>query len=467
MAIPRRINGISSDTMKLLRAGEGQRADFKRTPDAISADDLVAFANSDVGGSILAGVDERAGLGGVQTGHVVGCDVSDGSILQVTNKALSCLPPVAIIVSTENLAKVPFLRIDIPASSTKPHCTPKGLYCRRDGVRNRPLHPSELLRIFLESEARVFAERFEAAADRITEELSLLEGSLDGSISEMGRKLGWTGSRLNNTESTLSSIETAVQRLDMEAGDLTKRIRAMFRQDKRQDPIYDRERKKLFDQVVDQLQKDKKLFATLRSGTRVGVNASGKTAEELSPDDLKALLNEAIEVVGKLERAKYSIEVKKPAEFSSVEITAIAKLVIEGDEVIDGIEQRLLTADLLGSIRYEMKIVGTGALKKPATTYSKRVFDKAKASVPLTDYPLELGWIFLQQEHRSMGQMQLLVRMLVEMGGEAGLFATARASNEKMQRILVKQDFVRHGESYPSNRKVGEKIALFIRPANN
>jgi len=96
------------------------------------------------------------------------CDVNDATILQIANKALNCIPPVAIRVHIENLSSLPFLRIHVPSSSTKPHCTPKGVYSRRDGSRNRPLHPGELLKMFLESESRAFAERFESAADRIT-----------------------------------------------------------------------------------------------------------------------------------------------------------------------------------------------------------------------------------------------------------------------------------------------------------
>jgi predicted HTH transcriptional regulator len=206
MAAPKRTKGISAHTTNLLREGESERSDFKRAPAAVSTDDLVAFANSEAGGSILAGVDERASPEGVQVGFVVGCDVGDEAILQIANKALSCLPPVAIEVSIENLSKVPFLRIDVPSSSTKPHCTPKGVYCRRDGSRNRPLHPSELLRIFLESESRAFAERFESAASRIAKDLSQLEKTLEDSIDDMGSKLGWAEYKLGDTESTLDSI---------------------------------------------------------------------------------------------------------------------------------------------------------------------------------------------------------------------------------------------------------------------
>ena len=236
MATPKRLKTVSSATQTLLLQGESERADFKRAPAGISADDLVAFANSNTGGTILAGVDECTGTDGAQVGVVVGCDVNDAVILQIVNKALSCLPPIALEVQIENLGTLPFLRIDVPSSATKPHCTPKGVYCRRDGSRNRALHPSEILQIFLESEARAFAEKFEAAAGRISDDLANLEESLDSSIQSMADQLGWADSKLGDTESLLSSILAYVSRLNTETNDVTTRLRTLFRQDKREDP---------------------------------------------------------------------------------------------------------------------------------------------------------------------------------------------------------------------------------------
>jgi len=466
MAAPKRTKGISAHTAKLLREGESERCDFKRAPEGISSDDLVSFANGEVRGSIFAGVNERAGSGGAQVGFVVGCDVSDAAILQITNKALSCFPPIAIQVFIENLGKLPFLRIDVPPSTTKPHCTPKGVYCRRDGSRNRALHPGELLKIFLDSESRAFTERFESAANRITKDLAELEDTLDGSIKAMADQLGWADSKLGDTESTLDSILAYAQRLNTETSDLTTRIRAMFRQDKRKDPIYDRERKKLLDELVDQLHKDKNLLTSVKAGKSATLTAKGKAAEELTQDDLSAIFREALKITTeRVEREKYVIEVKKPNEIQRPALRDIAKLIADGGEVAEGIEQRLETADALGIIRHEEALVGTAALKKPATNYRKAVFEKARASIVPTDSPHELGWIFLRQEHRSKGLMQSLIKTLLEVAGTRGVFATTRLSNDKMQRILFDQKFVRHGDSYPSVENAGEQIVLFVRPA--
>ncbi|TIX43045.1 MAG: ATP-binding protein, partial [Mesorhizobium sp.] len=215
MAIKKRIKNLSKLTRELLAEGESVRSDFKRLPDGISADDLVAFANSEAGGQILAGVDEQV-VDKAQIGVVRGCNVNDATVLQVLNKAVSCIPPVSIDIYIENLDDKPILRVEVPPSQTKPHCTPKGVYCRRDGARNRPLHPSELLRLFLDSEASAFAARFEVAAERITDELSNLESSLDSSIRSMSDQLGWADSQLDDTESTLARIQGLVAKLTID-----------------------------------------------------------------------------------------------------------------------------------------------------------------------------------------------------------------------------------------------------------
>ncbi|MGO9360640.1 MAG: helix-turn-helix domain-containing protein [Xanthobacteraceae bacterium] len=285
-------------TKSLLAEGESERSDFKRAPDGVSADDLVSFANTDVGGSILVGIEERTGPDGAQIGSVRGCDVSDATILQITNKALSCFPPVAIQVFIENLGEVPFLRVDVPSSQTKPHCTPKGVYCRRDGSRNRPLHPGELLKIFLESESRAFAEKFEAAASRIANDLSQLEASLDRSIKSMADQLGWAEYKLDDTEGTLSSILAHAQRLSDESNDISTRLRALFRQDKRDDPVRAKAREELLEEIVKQLLKDPDLHKKIAAGGSVSMTAQGKAAVELDKDELQSVLLEAIKRAG-------------------------------------------------------------------------------------------------------------------------------------------------------------------------
>ncbi|MDR6189621.1 putative HTH transcriptional regulator [Agrobacterium pusense] len=170
-------------------------------------------------------------------GVIRGCDVTDATILSILNKAVSCIPSVSIDIFIENLSAQPILRIVVPSSKTKPHCTPKGIYCRRDGSRNRPLQPPELLKIFLDAEARAFAQRFESAAGRITDDLTNLESSLDKSIKSMADQLGWAEYQLGDTESTLNTILGYVHTLNSATGDVGARLRSLFLQDNREDKL--------------------------------------------------------------------------------------------------------------------------------------------------------------------------------------------------------------------------------------
>ena len=117
MAFKKRIKSLSKLTRELLAEGESSRADFKRSPNGINVDDLVAFANSESGGQILAGVDEQV-VDKAQIGVVCGCDVSDAAVLQILNKAVSCIPPVSIDVYIENLNDQPIFRVEVPPSQT-------------------------------------------------------------------------------------------------------------------------------------------------------------------------------------------------------------------------------------------------------------------------------------------------------------------------------------------------------------
>ncbi|MER9074460.1 ATP-binding protein [Mesorhizobium sp. M0904] len=454
---------VTADTASLLQAGEGDRADFKRGPDGVSAEDLVAFANAG-GGAILAGVDERAGDGGAQVGVVVGCDVGDGTILQIVNKALGCIPPVAINVSIENDDGKSFLRIDVPTSATKPHCTPRGIYCTRDGRRNRALHPTELLKIFLESEARAFAERFEAAAGRMTKELGQLEASLDASIQSMADQLGWADSKLGDTESALDTIQAYVTRINSETNDVASRLRTIFRQDKRDDPVTERERIKLRDELVDQLLDDRKLLDSIAKGTaNFTISAKGKAAEELTKEDLHPIFKDALKiVVDKVETEKYSVKIKKPGDCTENELNDFTVLIKKGGEVADGIEARLKTADVLGFIRYEKAIVGVGALKKPAAAYRNGVFQKAQATANPGGFTRELGWLFVEQKHRGK-QTRDLIAGLLDAARAKLVYATTRKANEKLQRILKHHRFFQNGAAYPSAENPGEEIILLTQ----
>lgn len=148
----------------LLNKEEGLDVDFKRDRNGIKPEDLVAFANSPFGGTILVGVDEDINKDGKQRGKIVGCKISDGEKLAILGKASECRPPidVEIIIENEGSDK-PFYRIEIPSGPYKPYCTNRGVYQIRGDARNNPITPEQLLNIFLEKNSSEFFERFKHA----------------------------------------------------------------------------------------------------------------------------------------------------------------------------------------------------------------------------------------------------------------------------------------------------------------
>jgi predicted HTH transcriptional regulator len=166
--------GLSERAEELLGSQEGVGLDFKESVGALSAEDLVAFANTEEGGVILLGVRELKDSRGMQQAEIVGCEVGDKAKLNILGKAESCVPPVGVRVILENSeGEKPFLRVEIAPSRNRPCCTSGGTYKIRGDARNEALTPEKLLSLFLETENSRFVNRFREAASDL--ETSLLE----------------------------------------------------------------------------------------------------------------------------------------------------------------------------------------------------------------------------------------------------------------------------------------------------
>lgn len=159
--------GLSERAKMLLNREEGSDMDFKRSVSSFKSDDIVAFANSKSGGTLLLGVDEVSDERGRQIGKIVGCKIDDESKMAILNKANSCIPPVDIEVFVENDDDIPFYRIEIPSGKNKPYCTSGGTYKIRDDGQNKTLDPTLLLELFLQQESETFVKRFQTATSEL------------------------------------------------------------------------------------------------------------------------------------------------------------------------------------------------------------------------------------------------------------------------------------------------------------
>ena len=149
---------------------EGRDVDFKQSPD-VDAGDIVAFANAS-GGTLLLGVKEDRRPDGTEFRQVIGCQADDKNRLRVLQKAAGCSPQIDVHIQFENVAKLPIIRVDVPAGKSKPYSTGGGTYKIRENGNNKPLLPSHLLSLFLESETRHFVSAFKNVGSDLTNQLT-------------------------------------------------------------------------------------------------------------------------------------------------------------------------------------------------------------------------------------------------------------------------------------------------------
>jgi ribosomal protein L29 len=170
--------GITRRARQMLASNEDNGVDFKREANGVKSSDFVAFANASGGGTLLIGVDEYTDKSGLQRGKVVGCLVDDKARLALVNKALECTPSLEIEVYVENLKHKPFLRIEIPPNHNRPFCNSRGEYSIRANGRNRALYPTEMLKMFLESESELFDHRFQEVAGSLEDQVKQINSAL-------------------------------------------------------------------------------------------------------------------------------------------------------------------------------------------------------------------------------------------------------------------------------------------------
>lgn len=202
---------LSESTKRLLAAGESASVDFKQTAKSITPDDLVAFANSETGGVLLVGVKEKSEENGRQFGQVIGHPIGDSEVSLILGKALSCHPPVRVDIQFENTNRKPIIRIDIPSSEVRPHCSEKGTYTIRNGNRNIGLRPQQLLAIFMDAEAATFSKRFSEAANEIKIQMASVASvveDLEDVISDKIDQISWN---IDSAESEAQDAASTVR----------------------------------------------------------------------------------------------------------------------------------------------------------------------------------------------------------------------------------------------------------------
>ena len=166
----------------MIEKPEGREVEYKRSANNLRADSFVAFANGR-GGVILIGVDEQQNSDGLQSGDVVGCDISDEARLSIGSRAASCRPSIEVEITVENSGSPrPIIRVDVAEGSRKPYCTSSGTYKIRSDSQNIAIDPVLMTAMILEREAEQFVTRFQSAAETVLRRLNDMQRSLEGQI---------------------------------------------------------------------------------------------------------------------------------------------------------------------------------------------------------------------------------------------------------------------------------------------
>jgi GNAT superfamily N-acetyltransferase len=112
------------------------------------------------------------------------------------------------------------------------------------------------------------------------------------------------------------------------------------------------------------------------------------------------------------------------------------------------LRERIGRAHWLGFHYEEHELAAVAGLKRPADKYRDKVFRKAKAALPASVFCAELGWVFTREEFRRRGISHRLLKRLLKKAGHKNLFATTRANNHSMQRLLESLGFQRAGRPF-------------------
>ena len=101
--------------------------------------------------------------------------------------------------------------------------------------------------------------------------------------------------------------------------------------------------------------------------------------------------------------------VKSPSACSNVEIGAFIAFVRAGGEVsIQGLVEKIRSAVALALAYLDGLIVGVSALKRPQASYRRRVNSSSGTPLPETEFPFELGWVYVAPDVRRKGFSLLL-----------------------------------------------------------
>lgn len=151
-----------------------------------------------------------------------------------------------------------------------------------------------------------------------------------------------------------------------------------------------------------------------------------------------------------------------PADFTFYERRRFEELVVQAGEVADAaLTTNTINARVLVMMKHHGMVRGVSALKRPQESYRKKIVEQTEIELPTSDYPYELGYIFIKPELQGLGLSHRLVSEALAYSDNEGVFATVRTDNGAMRTALYRAGFVDAGKTYQGFRE--RTIGLLLR----
>jgi len=160
-----------------------------------------------------------------------------------------------------------------------------------------------------------------------------------------------------------------------------------------------------------------------------------------------------------------TIVAQQPCLFTEDELQDFMAFVRAGGEVCDAVlERNVRNAKFLVFLRQGDCSSGIAALKNPLPSYRQKISKQTGVLVGHSEFPFELGYIFVLPSARHQRISVDLTRAALSAAEGKGVFATSRTNNVYMHATLGKFGFVKSGCVYTSS-KGNHDLQLFLRPA--
>jgi predicted GNAT family N-acyltransferase len=136
-----------------------------------------------------------------------------------------------------------------------------------------------------------------------------------------------------------------------------------------------------------------------------------------------------------------------PDNISKDLLAQLLKLIETGSQVDpEGLEERIMNAELIALLVDNDKIVTTATLKNPLISYRNKVFKSAGVDNDKENYKKEIGYIVTHPDYEGKKLCQQLLKEFIPDIDTHNIFATTRKPS--MSYILGKYGFKKSGITY-------------------